>query len=65
MKVGRVQYGGYDITARSTLMLLIDLLFETNLKTGIKQTWFSTRSPCMERNLDMSKNKHSKACGSV
>ncbi|WHY72299.1 MurR/RpiR family transcriptional regulator [Fictibacillus enclensis] len=30
--VQRVQFAGYDITARSSLMLLIDLLFETYLK---------------------------------
>ena len=32
MTVSRVKFAGYDITARSTLMLLIDLLFESYLK---------------------------------
>jgi RpiR family transcriptional regulator, glv operon transcriptional regulator len=36
MTVGRVKFGGYDITARSTLMLLIDLLFESYLKRSVK-----------------------------
>lgn len=36
MTVGRVKFAGYDITARSTLMLLIDLLFETYLKKSVK-----------------------------
>lgn len=35
MTVERVKYAGYDITARSTLMLLIDLLFEYYLKKSI------------------------------
>lgn len=36
MTVGRVQFAGYDITARSTLTLLIDLLFESYLKRSVK-----------------------------
>ncbi|MGA4718407.1 MurR/RpiR family transcriptional regulator [Fictibacillus nanhaiensis] len=36
MTVGRVKFAGYDITARSTLMLLIDLLFESYLKRSVK-----------------------------
>ena len=37
MTVGKVKFGGYDITARSTLMLLIDLLFESYLKKNVNQ----------------------------
>ncbi|WP_057913800.1 MurR/RpiR family transcriptional regulator [Peribacillus muralis] len=33
MTVEKVNFAGYDITARSTLMLLIDLLFESYLKS--------------------------------
>jgi hypothetical protein len=36
MTVDRVKFAGYDITARSTLMLLIDLLFESYLKKSVK-----------------------------
>ncbi|WNB92600.1 MurR/RpiR family transcriptional regulator [Bacillus sp. NEB1478] len=36
MTVDRVKFAGYDITARSTLMLLIDLLFERYLKKSVK-----------------------------
>ncbi|WP_270181085.1 MurR/RpiR family transcriptional regulator [Alkalihalobacillus sp. CinArs1] len=35
MTVGKVKFAGYDITARSTLMLLIDLLFESYLKKSV------------------------------
>lgn len=35
MTVSRVKFAGYDITARSTLMLLIDLLFESYLKRSV------------------------------
>lgn len=36
MTVGKVKFAGYDITARSTLMLLIDLLFESYLKKSVE-----------------------------
>ncbi|MCA0987223.1 MurR/RpiR family transcriptional regulator [Guptibacillus algicola] len=36
MTVGKVKFAGYDITARSTLMLLIDLLFESYLKKSME-----------------------------
>lgn len=35
MTVGKVKFAGYDITARSTLVLLIDLLFESYLKKSV------------------------------
>jgi RpiR family transcriptional regulator, glv operon transcriptional regulator len=36
MTVEKVKFAGYDITARSTLVLLIDLLFESYLKKSLK-----------------------------
>ncbi|MGP4079085.1 MurR/RpiR family transcriptional regulator [Pseudalkalibacillus sp. R45] len=34
--VKRVQYAGYDLTARSTLLVIIDILFEFFLKEGVE-----------------------------
>ncbi|WP_425516302.1 hypothetical protein [Caldifermentibacillus hisashii] len=35
--VNRIEFFGYDITARSTLMILIDLLFEFYLKGKVNK----------------------------